>query len=216
MNHRRFTTGAAVLAVLSAAGMALEPAAASAQGVPYAYDQSGAPPAQYPPAPPAPPAQYAPPAPYAPQQQPPNYNAWAYQQDYQNYRAQYGQWAAQNCVTKRSNNIAAGAIIGGVAGVLLAGSIAGWAARGAWLLFGGSLGLTAGAVVGASSSAPGCPDGFAVRTGAPPFTYGGPVYAPAPYYRPTPSGGWMWDGYRWVRAPYSYGYRPAPYAPGPY
>ena len=107
-------------------------------------------------------------------------------------------------------------------GALLAGSIAGWAARGAWVLFGGSVGLAAGATIGATSSAPGCPEGYAVRAGAPPFYYRGPAYAyQAPAYRPAyepeyyaprpayrPNGGWYWDGYRWVRRyPYAPPYR---------
>jgi len=212
MNDWRFVSGPVVLAALSAVTMVIEPSAASAQSAPYAYGQNGAPPAQYAP---------------QPQAAPPDYNA---------YRQQYAEWEMHNCVTQHSNNIATGAIIGGVAGVLMGASIAGWAARGAWMLFGGSLGLTAGAAIGASSTAPGCPSGYAVRNDAPPFTYAGPrygygapaqyyapayvppqSYAPAQYYAPLPNRGWVWDGYRWVRRPTPYSYpRPAPYAYGTY
>lgn len=230
-----------MLAVLSTAAMVVEPAAASAQSAPYAYDQNGAPPANYQ-GPPPPQPQGPPPTPYHASPPPaqsgyapppaqygaPGYNGGGYQQNYRDYQAQYAQWSAQNCTTQHSNNIAAGAIIGGVAGALMAASIAGWAVRGAWVLFGGSLGLTAGALIGASTSAPGCPSGYAVRSGAPPFYYGGPAYpeggyysqpayAPARYYGPGPSRDWMWMDGRWVRRPDPYGYlRPAPYPYRPY
>lgn len=213
MIDRRLPARAGALALLAAAAFVIEPTAASAQAAP--------------PPPPGPPAPaYAPPPQAAPAPGG-DYNSWAYQQDYQNYRNQYAAWAEQNCVTRHTNNIATGAIVGGVFGALLAGSIAGWAARGAWILFGGSLGLATGAAVGAATSAPGCPGGYAVRAGAPPFYYSGPAYAYRPeypayapnYYAPRPAyrpnGGWYWDGYRWVRRPYSY-YPQAPYAYGPY
>jgi hypothetical protein len=215
---------AALLALMASAALVAEPTALAAQS---AY-QSAPPPAPYAPAQyapaqysaPAAPAQYAP-AQYAPPAQAaPDPGGMAYQQAYADYRAQYAQWADRNCVTNHANNIAAGAIIGGVAGALMFGSVAGWAARGAWVLFGGSLGLGLGAAVGASSNAPGCPTGYGVRSGAPPFYYGGPAYsygqpyapapyAPQPYYRPA-NGGWVWDGYRWVQRPQAY---PPPYRP---
>lgn len=231
MIDRQLPARAAVLALVAATAFVIQPAVASAQAAP--------------PPPPGPPAPAYAPAPAAPQAAPGpggDYNSWAYQQDYQNYRNQYAAWAEQNCVTKHQNNIATGAIVGGVFGALLAGSIAGWAARGAWILFGGSLGLGVGAAVGAATSAPGCPNGYFVRAGAPPFAYSGPAYAYRPpaygpdygpayyatqptygssYYAPRPAwrpnGGWYWDGYRWVRRPYqNYYYRPAPYSYGPY
>jgi hypothetical protein len=217
MIDRQIPARAAVLALVAATAFVVQPAVASAQ--------AGPPPPGGPPAP-----AYAPP-PGAPPQAGGDYNSWAYQQDYQNYRNQYASWAEQNCITRHTNNIATGAIVGGVFGALLAGSIAGWAARGAWILFGGSLGLATGAAVGAATSAPGCPSGWAVRRGAPPFYYSGPAYAYRPEYpayqpaygpnydAPRPAyrsnGGWYWDGYRWVRRPYP-NYRSAPYGYGPY
>jgi len=228
---------AAVLALMASAALVAEPTVLAAQSTyqnppPAAYPAPPAPQTQAPPAQYAPsvPAQYAP-APYAPPAQAaaPDPGAQAYQQAYADYRAHYAQWEERNCITNHSNNIAAGAIIGGVAGALMFGSVAGWAARGAWVLFGGSVGMGLGAAAGASSNAPGCPSGYAVRTGAPAFYYGGPAYAygqpyaygqgyapapyapaqyaPAPYYRPAYPG-WVWDGYRWVPRPYAYPPRP--------
>ncbi len=148
------------------------------------------------------------------------YNPGYYPQYAGGYQAQYAQWAAQNCFVQHRNNTVAGAVIGGVAGVVLGASLAGWAARGAWVLLGGSLGATAGAAIGASSSTGYCPQGYAVRPGAPPPYYGGPAYGPgpaayyarpayAPYpsYRRAPYRPWVWAGDRWVYRPHPDEYR---------
>lgn len=152
MIDRRLSARAGALVLMATAAFVIEPTVASAQAAPP-------PPAStYAPGPVAPPV--------SPQAAPTpggDYNSWAYQQDYQNYRAQYAAWAEHNCVTQRQKNIATGAVVGGAFGALLAGSIAGWAAAGAWVLFGGSVGLAGGAAIGAASSAPGCPEGYAVR-----------------------------------------------------
>jgi hypothetical protein len=255
MNDWRFARGAAVLATLSAAAMVIEPTVASAQSAPAPQYQTPpppqyngpppprdlTPPAPQPQAPPqgqyAPQEQYAPRGQYAPQDQyapaPPDagYNSSpAYQQTYQDYRARYDEWAMQNCVTERNNNVAAGAIFGGVAGALMGFSLAGWAARGAWALFGGSVGMAAGAAIAGSSQPGSCPNGYAVRAGAPAFNTGGPAYAyggyyaapayaPRPYYGPRPYSPWVWVNGRWVRRGYGYHrplYRPPGYEPAPY
>jgi hypothetical protein len=221
MTDRQLPARAGALALVAAAAFVVQPAIASAQAAP----------------PPPPATAPTPPSPQSAPQGGYDDNAWADQRNYQAYREQYAAWAEQNCVTQRSHNIATGALVGGVAGALLAGGIAGWAAGGAWVLFGGSLGLGAGALVGATTTAPGCPEGYAVRAGAPPFDYSGPVYGYRPAYSYGPSyrpyypayrpsypaygaqygyrgnGGWYWDGYRWVRRPY---YAPQPYSYGSY
>ncbi len=219
MNDRRFAKSAALLAALSSAAMIVEPSVAGAQpdpeSVPEAvtssYDQDASPPpgqnvpqqvpsgAQGPSGPPAD-GQYAPPAYGTPN------DYYVYQQQYHAYRVAYAHWAAENCYRQHANNTAAGAFAGAAVGAILGASLAGWAVRGAWALFGGFTGAALGAAIGSSAS-PYCPVGYAVRAGAPPFYYGGPAYpyagpawGPGPYYR----GGW-------VRRPYGYGYRPAPY-----
>jgi hypothetical protein len=216
MSARRVSHAAALLAAASLVAMVAEPAVASAQGGP-GYDDQGPPQDQY--------AQAAPP--YQGQYAPPPYSRAG-----DDYQAQYAAWEMQNCVIARSNNTAAGAILGGAAGALLGFSLAGWAARGAWALFGGVMGSAVGAAVGSSAGSASCPHGYALRSGAPPFYYGpaygygAPAYAPAPYayapprpyyagapsYAGAPRGRWVWDG-RWVWRPWAapgYGARPYP------
>ena len=123
-------------------------------------------------------------------------------------------WSIHNCVNQHSNNVAAGAVVGGIFGALVGAAVAGPYAAGAGAAWGGAVGLGTGAAVAASSGAY-CPNGYVVRAGAlASFAYGGPVYAPpvayAAPYRP-----WVWIGGRWVYRPYPNGYH-HPYAPGPY
>ena len=132
------------------------------------------------------------------------------------YLAAYRNWAIQNCVNQHANNTAAGAVVGGVFGALAGAAIAGPGGAGAGAAIGGAVGVGTGAAIGASSG-PVCPGGYVVRTGAPAFYYGGPVYAPpvayAAPYRP-----WVWVGGRWVYRPYAYRrpyYGPRP-VPAPY
>ncbi|MDR3511807.1 MAG: glycine zipper 2TM domain-containing protein [Caulobacteraceae bacterium] len=112
-------------------------------------------------------------------------------------------WAMESCVDQRENNRAAGAVIGGVLGAILGSSVAGRHDRGAGAVVGGMAGAIAGSAIGASSTSPGCPPGYVVRSGAPPFSPpmfgGGFVYVAPPGYRP-----WIWSDGRW-------GYRPYPY-----
>jgi len=112
-------------------------------------------------------------------------------------------WAAESCVEERDRNVAAGAVIGGVFGALLGSGVAGPHDRGAGAVVGGLAGALAGSAIGASATSPGCPPGYVVRYGAPPFAppvfVGGYAYTAPPGYRP-----WIWDGRHW-------GYRPYPY-----
>lgn len=237
----------ALLATLSTMGLVVEPVAANAQGAPdgYRYDappaadqgwngpppgdpygQEGPPPYRGSP----PPGRYAPPPrdPYRETDDHGPYPRYGWDEP-----ARYAQWAARNCIDRKRDNTVAGALIGGVTGVVLSASLAGWAARGAWVLLGGSLGATAGAAIGASSGAGDCPKGYVARAGAPPpyygdpaYAYEGPAYDPYPAYRPAPYRPWVWAGNRWVYRPDPYGdrrpvydrpsYRPAPYPRGRY
>jgi hypothetical protein len=108
-------------------------------------------------------------------------------------------WASENCVRERDDRTAAGAVIGGVLGALTGGAVG----RGPGAAVGGVLGAVAGATVGASSTSPGCPPGYVVRAGAPPFrfVYAGPewVYVAPPDYRP-----WIWVEGHWIYRPYPY------------
>lgn len=170
--------------------------------------------------PPPPQAQLAPQAPAAG-----DYNNWLYQQALRDYRARYAQWSAQSrvaqapppsesCGSQRSTNIATGAIIGGVAGALLGFSLAGWAVRGAWALFGGSVGLAAGAALGSSATNADCQRGYARGPGRPDYYGPGPGYGygRAPAYA-SPYRGYAPDPryYRPVYPNPGYGPPPSPY-----
>jgi hypothetical protein len=115
------------------------------------------------------------------------------------YQRAVEQWAAANCVREQDNRTVAGAVIGGALGALTGGVVG----RGPGAAVGGAVGAVAGAAVGAGSTSPGCPPGYVVRVGAPPFyyVYHGPewVYVAPPDYRP-----WIWVGGRWFYRPYPY------------
>ncbi len=232
MNDRRFAGVAAVLATLSTVALVVEPIAASAQNAAPAYDRppydqngydqsdpdrdAGPPPG----GPPAeswagapPPRQYAPPPQTAggPDFGGSGHYAPPYQPAYAEQQARYAQWAAQNCASQHNNNATAGAIFGGVAGALMGFSLAGWAARGAWTLFGGTMGAALGSVVGSSTNNDACRNGQAAWAGTAygpgPVAYAPPVYAAGPAWRPAPTGPWVWTGDHWAHRPYGYGYR---------
>jgi hypothetical protein len=164
-----------------------------------------------------PPGQYAPPpdgaelSTYDPREQ-------QYDRD---YAASYQRWAGRYCVDQRSQNTAAGAIIGGVLGAMLGAGVAGHHDQAAGALAGGALGAVGGAAIGSSAGAGGaCPPGYFVAPGAPTFFYSGPVYGPLvatpTWYHP-----WVFAGGRWVYRPYRYWYwanRRYDYGgpPGPY
>jgi hypothetical protein len=154
-----------------------------------------------------------------------DYNNWLYQQTLRDYRARYAQWSAQtqggragppseSCGSQRSTNIAAGAIVGGVAGALLGFSLAGWAVRGAWALFGGSVGLAAGAALGSSATNADCQRGYARGPGR--EYYGsGPGYGRAPAYA-SPYRGYAPDPRYYRRPVYANpGYADPGYGPPP-
>lgn len=180
--------------------------------------QYQSPPPQYQ-SPPPPRAQYAPQAPGAG-----DYNNWLYQQSMRDYQARYAQWSAQtraaqapppgeSCGSQRSTNIATGAIIGGVAGALLGFSLAGWAVRGAWALFGGSVGLAAGAALGSSATNADCQRGYARGPVRPEYYGSGPGYWRAPAYA-SPYQGYGPDPRYYRRPIYAnpgYGPPPSPY-----
>lgn len=119
------------------------------------------------------------------------------------YAAAVQHWAARACVDERDQNRVAGAAIGGVFGALVGSAAAGRHDRGGGAVVGGILGAIAGSAIGASQTSPGCPPGYVVRSGAPPFSpprfRSGFVYVAPPDYRP-----WIWADERWVYRPYPY------------
>jgi len=163
--------------------------------------------------PPAQPPGYEPGYAYGPPDVPPpegyRPNAYGYDQtarareEDRRYAESVERWAAENCYDQRRENQAAGAVIGGVLGALLGSGVAGPHDRGTGAVVGGLAGAMAGSAIGASSTSPGCPPGYYVRSGAPPFYApgfgGGYVYAAPPGYRP-----WIWAGGRWSYRPYPY------------
>jgi hypothetical protein len=173
------------------------------QGPPPGYDQNQPPPQGYDQGPPPQGGQYGPPqGQYAP---PPPEGAYdertqAYDRD---YAARYSAWAAQNCIDRRNNNTAAGAIIGGVLGAVIGGNIAGRGEHFGGAVVGGALGATAGAAIGSSSTdTRGCPPGYYIRAGAPGFYYTGPYVGVAPVYAPGWYNPWFWDGGHYIYRPY--------------
>ncbi len=165
------------------------------QGYQQGYDQ-GPPPGYNNAVPPQ--GQYAPPPPGADSR---SYDSQTQQYD-RDYAARYSAWAAQNCIDRRHNNAAAGAIIGGVLGALVGSAAAGRHDRGGGAVVGGVLGAGAGAAIGSSSTDPrGCPPGYVVRDGAPGFYFAGPAYGPA-YWGPAWYQPWVWADGRWVYHPY--------------
>ncbi len=189
------------LAAISAAAMIGDATLASAQpdqgyGNSGQYDNSGRGDDSGPPQ-----GQYAPPPPGYDDQGGATYDDRSQQTD-QDYGQRYAAWADQNCIDRRNNNTAAGAIIGGVLGAVVGSSIAGRRDRGGGAIVGGALGAGTGAAIGSSSSGGGgCPPGYLVRGGAPAFAYGGygpgVVYAGPSWYNP-----WVWAGGRWAYRPY--------------
>ena len=117
------------------------------------------------------------------------------------YGQAYSGWAQQNCIIQQQNNTAAGAVIGGVLGAAAGGAIG---HSGGAAVAGAAVGAIAGSQIGANSAASACPPGYALRSGAPAFAYGAPVYAP-PWYQPWvfvngawfyyPYGAWYWGSY---------------------
>ncbi|WP_157215545.1 glycine zipper domain-containing protein [Flavisphingomonas formosensis] len=224
-------------------------AAQAQQAAPYAepppgYDDQAPPPGYYPddgnPPPDQPPPGYAgqmpmaapppPPPGYDGSQIPPPPPGYAPGPDDDRQEAQdraYAdytqQWAQANCVKAHANSEAA-AVLGGAVGALLGSSVAGRHDRGAGAILGAGVGAVGGAAIADSSAShatsPGCPPGYVVRSGAPPFAYDGPAYvyaAPDWYdpwlfyggvwtYRPYPYHVWYYHHYRWGRPGYRPGY----------
>jgi hypothetical protein len=172
------------LCIASALGLASTVAATVSQAQP--------PPGYNPNAPP--PGTFAPPPTSAGRP----YDSNAYESD-QAYAQQFSAWAARYCVDRRNNNVAAGALIGGLLGSTIGAGAGG--GRGAFV--GGALGAGTGAAVGSARSRDACPPGYVVRAGAPPFAYAPPPSyvgpnGPGPgWYHP-----WAWEGGRWVYYPY--------------
>lgn len=149
------------------------------------------------------PPQYAPP----PQAGGPGYYA-PYQSPYADNQARYNDWSAHNCAKEHNSSTAAGAIFGGAAGALMGFSLAGWAARGFWTVFGGTVGASLGAVVGSSTNNGNCQNGYAAWSGPPAYAYAGPAPYAAPAYAAGPGyrrGGWVWAGDHWAHRHYGYG-----------
>jgi hypothetical protein len=111
-------------------------------------------------------------------------------------------WAERYCY-RRGDNAAAGAVIGGVLGAFLGSGIAGRGHHTTGAVIGGATGAVAGAAIGSSSTSPGCPPGYAVRSDAPPLYFsgfsGGYAYAAPADYKP-----WIWYHGRWTYRTYPY------------
>jgi hypothetical protein len=134
---------------------------------------------------------------------PPGYNGGPTPQQVaqdERYQREAEQWAQANCV-KSHGNVAAGAVIGGIFGALIGGAAT--HGRGGGVAAGALIGGSSGAVIAAGSgggTSPGCPPGYVLRDGAPPWAYDAGYYYAAPgWYRP-----WVWYGDRWVFRPYPY------------
>jgi hypothetical protein len=142
---------------------------------------------------------------------PPGYSAQDAQRDAtpaeraydQQYASAAEAWSEANCVRQEQNRTAAGAIIGGVLGAVIGSAAAGRHDRGAGAIVGGGLGAIAGGAI-ANSSGPGCPPGFALRSGAPAFYAGPPGAAVVVYDAPTWYNPWIWYNGAWIYRPYPY------------
>ncbi len=167
-------------------------------GPPPGYDASQLPPPPPPPGydgrqPPPPPPGYSPDAQNAQQQA----------QD-QQYAAYAQRWAQDYCV-KAHGNAGEGAVLGGLFGAIIGSGFGGRHSHGTDALAGAAVGAAGGAAIassaGSNATSPGCPPGYVVRDGAPPFYYGaGPyVYAAPGWYNP-----WVFYGGAWVYRPYPY------------
>jgi hypothetical protein len=138
---------------------------------------------------------------------PPGYSSQDAQQDAADqareqdraYAASAEQWAQANCVRQEEGRSTAGAIIGGILGAVIGSNAASGGGRTGGAIIGGALGAAAGSAI-ARDSGPLCPQGFVVRSGAPPFA---PppvvVYAAPAWYNP-----WIWYDGRWLYRPYPY------------
>lgn len=196
-----------VLAVAVMPGLIAAPALAAAQSAPAPI----APPQGYDagPPPPPPPSEPPPPPGYDPGQAPPPPPGYVPPRDYAaeaaadaRYAADAQRWAMDNCV-KSHGDVAAGAVIGGVVGAIVGGA-AGGRHSGNSAAFGAIVGAGTGAAVASAqnnATSPGCPPGYVVRAGSPPYpyTYSGYYYAAPGWYHP-----WVLVGGAWVYRPYPY------------
>ncbi len=118
------------------------------------------------------------------------------------YSYEAERWAARNCVADRADRATAGAVIGGLLGAVVGSGLAGRHDRALGAVSGGAVGAVAGGAIGRSTS-PGCPPGYVLRPGAPPFApavvYSDVVYAAPPWYDP-----WVWYGHHWIYRPYPF------------
>jgi hypothetical protein len=122
------------------------------------------------------------------------------QQQNQAYAAAQEQWAAANCVRQAQDRAVAGTVIGGILGAVIGSNLARGGGRTGGAVIGGVAGAVAGNALARDSGGGVCPQGYAVRPGAPVFAPPAyVVYDAPPDYNP-----WIWYGGRWVYRPYPY------------
>ncbi len=114
------------------------------------------------------------------------------------YAAQAEAWAQANCLRAEANRETGGAIVGGILGAVIGSNLARGGGRTGGAIIGGVGGAALGASV-AKNSQGACPQGYAIRPGAPPYPQPVVVYAAPAWYNP-----WIWYDGRWVYRPYPY------------
>jgi len=161
-----------------------------------------------------PPPGYGPPPDYsgqAPDQGPPPPQGYSDQDRQQDQSEQARQqdrayaeaqerWAAENCIHQEQDRAVAGTVIGGILGAVIGSNIGRGGGRTGGAIIGGVAGAVAGNALARDSGGGVCPQGYALRPGA-------PVFAPPPYVvyaAPVEYNPWIWYGGRWVYRPYPY------------
>jgi hypothetical protein len=114
------------------------------------------------------------------------------------YAAQAEAWAQANCQRAEANRTTGGAILGGILGAVIGSNLASGGGRTGGAIIGGVGGAALGANV-AKNSQGACPQGYAMRAGAPPYPAPVVVYDAPDWYNP-----WIWYDGRWMYRPYPY------------
>ncbi|HVY33079.1 MAG TPA: glycine zipper 2TM domain-containing protein [Caulobacteraceae bacterium] len=122
------------------------------------------------------------------------------QRDARAYAEAQERWATENCIRQAQDRAVAGTIIGGILGAVIGSNLGSGGGRTGGALIGGAAGALAGNALARDSGGGVCPQGYAVRVGA-------PVFVPPPYVvyaAPVEYNPWFWYGDRWVYRPYPY------------
>lgn len=123
----------------------------------------------------------------------------ARQQD-REYAARAEAWAQANCMRAEANRTTGGALLGGILGAVIGSNLASGGGRTGGAIIGGVAGSAIGANV-AKNSESACPQGYALRPGAPPFA---PPPAVVVYDAPAWYNPWIWYDGRYIYRPYPY------------